>query len=34
MNKKDNDAYKSIGEVAAILDLINPKTGKLTTHLN
>tara|TARA_B100001250_G_C19302285_1_gene572453 strand:- start:181 stop:549 length:369 start_codon:yes stop_codon:yes gene_type:complete len=32
MNKKDNDAYKSIGEVAAILDLINPKTGKLTTH--
>ena len=32
MNKKDNDAYKSIGEVAAILDLVNPKTGKLTTH--
>ena len=25
-------AYKSIGEVAKDLNLINPKTGKLNTH--
>ena len=32
MNKKYNDAYKSIGEVAKDLNLVNPKTGKLNTH--
>mgnify|MGYP001189382670 FL=1 len=31
MNKSD-DAYKSIGEVAKILNLINQKTGNLNTH--
>ena len=31
MNKTDN-AYKSIGEVAKILDLINKKNGNLNTH--
>tara|TARA_E500000331_G_scaffold265318_1_gene256520 strand:- start:801 stop:1175 length:375 start_codon:yes stop_codon:yes gene_type:complete len=31
MNKNDS-AYKSIGEVAKILDLINKKNGKLNTH--
>ena len=29
---KNDDAYKSIGEVAKDLNLINPKTGKLNTH--
>ena len=29
---KLDDAYKSIGEVAKDLNLINPKTGKLNTH--
>ena len=29
---KLDDAYKSIGEVAQDLNLINPKTGKLNTH--
>jgi DNA-binding transcriptional MerR regulator len=29
---KNNDAYKSIGEVARILDLINKKKGTLNTH--
>ena len=32
MNQKDNDAYKSIGEVAKDLNLVNTKTGKLNTH--
>jgi len=32
MNQKDSNAYKSIGEVAKDLNLINPKTGKLNTH--
>lgn len=32
MTSKDNDAYKSISEVAEILNLVNPKTGSLTTH--
>ena len=32
MKKKNDDAYKSIGEVAKDLNLINPKTGKLNTH--
>ena len=31
MNKIDN-AYKSIGEVAKILNLINKKNGNLNTH--
>jgi DNA-binding transcriptional MerR regulator len=29
---KSNNAYKSIGEVAKILNLINTKKGKLNTH--
>ena len=29
---KNNKAYKSIGEVAKILDLINKKKGTLNTH--
>ena len=32
MNQKNNDAYKSIGEVARELNLINLKSGKLNTH--
>ena len=32
MNQKNDDAYKSIGEVAKDLNLVNPKTGKLNTH--
>ena len=32
MNQKDSNAYKSIGEVAKDLNLINSKTGKLNTH--
>ena len=32
MNNKLEDAYRSIGEVAKILNLINKKTGKLNTH--
>ena len=32
MNQKHDDAYKSIGEVAKDLKLVNPKTGKLNTH--
>jgi len=31
-NKKLNEAYKSIGEVAKILDLFNKKKGTLNTH--
>ena len=31
MNKTDN-AYKTIGEVAKILNLINEKKGTLNTH--
>ena len=31
MNKTDN-AYKSIGEVAKILNLVNKQTGNLNTH--
>ena len=30
--KKSEDAYKSIGEVAKILNLINKKNGSLNTH--
>ena len=30
--KKNNDAYKSIGEVAKILNLVNEKNGSLNTH--
>ena len=29
---KNTDAYKSIGEVAKILDLVNSKKGTLNTH--
>ena len=29
---KDNEAYKTISEVAKILNLVNPKNGKLSTH--
>ena len=29
---KSNEAYKSISEVAEMLNLINPKTGKISTH--
>ncbi len=32
MTNKSQDAYKTIGEVAAILNLFNPKTGNLSTH--
>jgi DNA-binding transcriptional MerR regulator len=32
MIHKSNNAYKSIGEVAKILDLINQKKGTLNTH--
>tara|TARA_Y100001970_G_C14185769_1_gene832531 strand:+ start:1528 stop:1917 length:390 start_codon:yes stop_codon:yes gene_type:complete len=31
-NKKDFDAYKSISEVAELLNLRNPKNGNLSTH--
>ena len=31
MNDK-NKIYKSIGEVAKILNLVDKKTGKLSTH--
>jgi len=31
MNKK-KDAYKTISEVANLLNLINPNTGKVSTH--
>ena len=32
MIHKSNKAYKSIGEVARILDLVNSKKGTLNTH--
>ena len=32
MTNKYNDAYKSISEVAKLLNLFNSKTGKLSTH--
>ena len=32
MKQKFNNAYKTIGEVAKDLNLINLKTGKLNTH--
>ena len=32
MIKKNNDAYKTIGEVARELSLINLKKGKIMTH--
>ena len=32
MINKSNNAYKSIGEVAKILDLVNKKKGTLNTH--
>jgi len=30
--KKSDNAYKSIGEVAKILDLVNKKNGSINTH--
>ena len=30
--EKNNSSYKTIGEVAKILNLINSKTGKVNTH--
>ena len=33
MNKKLNNAYKTIGEVAELLNLKNEKTGKLNTYI-
>ena len=32
IKQKLDEAYKSIGEVAKDLNLVNPKTGKLNTH--
>ena len=32
MKNKNSDSYKTIGEVAEELNLINSKTGKLSTH--
>ena len=32
MINKNNDAYKTISEVATLLNLINPNTGKVSTH--
>ena len=32
MNDKKNNAYKTIGEVAKLLNLVSQKTGKLNTH--
>ena len=32
MINKDKDSYKSISEVAEALNLVNSKTGELTTH--
>ena len=32
MNKKQENSYKTIGEVAKILNLVNVNTGKLNTH--
>ena len=32
MKQKHDEAYKSIGEVAKDLNLVNTKTGKLNTH--
>ena len=33
MNKKLNNAYKTIGEVAKLLNLKNEKNGKLNTYI-
>ena len=32
MNNKKNDAYKTISEVAELLNLVSQKTGKISTH--
>ena len=32
MINKKNQTYKTIGEVAELLNLINPRTGKVSTH--
>ena len=32
MTDKNDNAYKTIGEVAKILNLVNKKNGKLNTH--
>ena len=32
MTNKNKDAYKTISEVAELLNMINPNTGKFSTH--
>ena len=32
MINKNDDPYKNISEVAELLNLVNPKTGKISTH--
>ena len=32
MTNKEHEAYKTISEVAELLNLINAKTGKISTH--
>ena len=32
MMNKDNESYKTISEVAELLNLVNSKTGKISTH--
>tara|TARA_B100000965_G_scaffold402050_1_gene427182 strand:- start:997 stop:1365 length:369 start_codon:yes stop_codon:yes gene_type:complete len=32
MNNNNDSIYKTISEVAKILNLVNPKNGRLTTH--
>ena len=32
MTNKDKDAYKTISEVAELLNMVNPNTGKFSTH--
>ena len=34
MTKKNFDAYKTISEVAEILNLVNSKNGSLSTHIH
>tara|TARA_B100001540_G_C15280959_1_gene405876 strand:+ start:156 stop:524 length:369 start_codon:yes stop_codon:yes gene_type:complete len=32
MTEKNNEPYKTISEVAELLNLVSPKTGKISTH--
>ena len=32
MTNKNKDAYKTISEVAELLNMVNPNTGKFSTH--